>query len=81
MTAAELRSRILARLYAIRARDCESGRGDGWVNRADVVAEFGTQAEFALSVLEEIGHVASRKYQVRISGHGCIAHESTFDKE
>ena len=44
MTPPELRVRILARLYAIRARDCESGRGDGWINRAEIVAEFGAQA-------------------------------------
>lgn len=81
MTPAELRARILARLYEVRRQDCASGRGDGWVNRIELVREFGADAEFALSVLEEIGHVAARKYQVRISGHGCIVHETTQDKE
>ena len=80
MTPAELRARLLARLYEARRAACARGR-DGFINRRDLIDEFGTDAEFALSVLEEIGHVTARKFQVRISGAGCLAHESTIEKE
>lgn len=70
-THAQLRARLLARLYAARAAD----PANGWLTE-HALRDAEGDVDFALSVLVEVGHVRRDGYRYRIAGSGVLAHEA-----
>ncbi|WP_068634690.1 hypothetical protein [Thauera butanivorans] len=68
---ATLRQQVLTHLYA----DREAAPRGGWVSLFDLRQALG-EVEFALSVLEELGHVRRDGNRYRITGHGVAACEA-----
>lgn len=64
------RQAVLGLLYESRVRQPDAG----WMTLADLRDALG-DCEFALSVLEEVGHLKRSKYQYRITGTGVLAYE------
>jgi hypothetical protein len=67
---ATLRSQILRCIYAAREREPRAG----WVPLYDLREQFG-EVDFALAVLEELGHVRRQENHYRITPAGVVACE------
>lgn len=66
------RQAVLGLLHEARMHQPDAG----WMTRADLRDAIG-DCEFALSVLEEVGHIKRSKYQYRITGIGVLAFEDS----
>lgn len=69
---ANLRAQILLCIYASRELD----PGAGWVPLYVLHEQFGAGADFALAVLEELGHVRRQENHYRITPAGVVACEA-----
>ncbi len=66
------RKEVLALLYTERMQYPNAG----WMALCDFCDALGEYA-FAISVLEEVGHIKRHNFHYRITGSGVLAHEAS----